>query len=130
MINKFDASTILDHEYHPLRKIKVVWSGFWFLMRNDFSVTYKVVISILVLALAIWFRQYTNVMLILISTGNMLGMEIMNTCVELLCDFHVTEYNAKIKVIKDVSAVAAGISILVWLSVIIFELIEGAILLL
>jgi diacylglycerol kinase len=48
-------------------------------------------------------------------------MEILNSCIELLCDFHETGYNEKIKVIKDVASVSAGISILVWISVIGYE---------
>jgi diacylglycerol kinase len=118
MKNKFDSEGLRDHSYNPLKKILVVWSGFWFVMRYDFSVTYKVIISSALLVLSILFRQYTDVFLVLIVTGYMLSMEIMNTCIELLCDFHETGYNTKIKMIKDVSAVAAGIAILVWLAVV------------
>jgi len=76
----------------------------------------------IVLALAAWFRHYTEFMILLIATGNMLSMEIMNSCIELLCDFHKTGYDERIKVIKDVAAVAAGISIIIWVAVVGYEL--------
>ncbi len=122
MKNKFEFKEALHHDFKPVRKLKVVWNGFWYVMRYDFSVTYKVIVSLLLLLISLYMRQYTNFLLLLIASGNMLSMEIMNSCIELLCDFHKTGYDERIKVIKDVSAVAAGISIVVWLCVIGYDL--------
>ena len=122
MKNKFEYKKALTHEYKPIRKITVVISGLWFVLRYDFSVTYKAILSVFVLSLALLLNQYINLIILLIVTGNMLSMEIMNTCIELLCDFHKTGYDKRIKVIKDVSATAAGLSILIWLSVVVYEI--------
>ena len=121
MKNKFKESLFIQHKYDPLKKIKVVISGFWFVFKSDFSVAYKVLISLALLISTIIYRNLVDVMLILLATGYMLSMEILNSCIELLCDFHETGYNEKIKVIKDVASVAAGISILVWATVIGYE---------
>jgi diacylglycerol kinase len=121
MKNKFKETKWVNHKYDPIKKIRVVTSGFWFVLKSDFSVAYKVVISIVLLFSTIIYRDLVDVMLILLATGYMLSMEILNSCIELLCDFHETGYNEKIKVIKDVSSVAAGISIFVWLLIIIYE---------
>lgn len=121
MKNKFNESVWIKHKYDPFKKIKVVASGFWFVFKSDFSVAYKVIISAILLIATIIYKDLFNVMLILLATGYMLSMEILNSCIELLCDFHETGYNEKIKVIKDVASVAAGISILVWVIVIGYE---------
>ena len=121
MKNKFKESLWTQHKYDPLKKIKVVVNGFWFVFKSDFSVAYKVVISMFLLIGTIIYKDLFNVILILLATGYMLSMEILNSCIELLCDFHETGYNEKIKVIKDVASVSAGISILVWMVVVGYE---------
>ena len=99
----------------------MVVNGFWFVFKSDFSVAYKVVISMFLLVGTVIYKDLFNVILILLATGYMLSMEILNSCIELLCDFHETGYNEKIKVIKDVASVSAGISILVWMVVVGYE---------
>lgn len=123
MKNKF-TDIGFNHPYRPLKKIKVAWGGFWFVMKNDLSVAYKVILSIFVLIFSYFLRQSIDIILVVLATGLMICMEMMNSCVELMCDFFETGYNEKIKIIKDVSAAAAGISILVWVIVIGYEIIE------
>lgn len=122
MKNKFQPKSLLQHPYDPLKKIRVAVNGFIFVIKYDFSVTYKVIISLIVLIVTFYFREYTNFLLILIATGYMLSIEIINSCIELICDFQVTEYNEKIKVIKDVSAAATGISIFIWSIVLSYDI--------
>jgi diacylglycerol kinase len=122
MKNKFEYKEALAHDYKPIQKFKVFINGLWFILKYDLSVTYKIIISTITLSLALLLRQYTNFVVLLIVTGNMVSMEIMNTCVELLCDFHKTGYDERIKVIKDVAAVASGVAIMVWLSIVFYEI--------
>ena len=56
------------------------------------------------------------------ATALMLIAEMFNSAIEALCDFIETHENHKIKVIKDISAAAAGISILLWGTILIVEL--------
>lgn len=58
------------------------------------------------------------------ATGFMLASEMFNTTVEALCDFMEPHKNEKIAIIKDISAAAAGISILVWCVVIGLEAVQ------
>lgn len=90
----------------------------------DFSVAYKVVISVIVLAIAFIFRAWVDFLVILLATGLMLTAELLNSAIEAICDLLVSGYNEKIKVIKDIAAAAAGISIVVWLTVLVVELSE------
>ena len=56
------------------------------------------------------------------ATGLVLIAEMFNSAIEALCDFIETNENEKIKVIKDISAAATGISILIWGVVLAVEL--------
>lgn len=58
--------------------------------------------------------------MILLATGVMLSAEIFNTAIEAICDFMKTDYDEKIGIIKDVAA-ATGITILIWLLVLIIK---------
>jgi diacylglycerol kinase (ATP) len=108
--------------YHPLRKIRTVWSGLRYAVRYDFSVTYKLVLSALVLAAAFVQRDSLDFLLILVATGMVLFAEMMNSAVEALCDFVEEGHNEKIGVIKDIAAAAVGVSIVVWCVVLAFEI--------
>jgi diacylglycerol kinase (ATP) len=88
---------------------------------HDFAVAYKVALSVLVLAWCFYLRQWLDFGLVLVSTGLMLVSEMFNTAVEAMCDFLETKENDRIRVIKDVAAAAAGVSILVWVVVLAVE---------
>jgi diacylglycerol kinase len=61
-----------------------------------------------------YYRQWLDFSIVFLSTGLMLVAEMFNTTIEALCDFLEPQENAKIGIIKDIAAAAAGISILVW----------------
>ena len=107
--------------FHPIRKIRVVISGLHFAVRYDFSVTYKLFLSAVVLGVFFLFRQWVDFLLLAAATAMMLQAELFNSAIEAICDFITTEENHKIKVIKDISAAAAGICILLWLVILIME---------
>jgi diacylglycerol kinase (ATP) len=107
--------------YHPLRKLRTVFSGLRYAVVYDFSVAYKLVLSALVLAAAFALRAWVDLLLILVVTALVLVAEILNSAIEALCDFVETRHNEKIKVIKDIAAAAVGISILVWFLVLVVE---------
>lgn len=128
MRNKFLGTG--DAGYHPLRKIKVVLAGLRFAFRYDFSVAYKMVLSSVIIALALIFQQWVNFAMILLATGLVLTAELLNSAIETLCDFLEPRENEKIGAIKDIAAAAVGISIVVWVVVIVFDVIHlGSVLL-
>lgn len=108
--------------YHPLRKIKVCLSGLRYAVVYDFSVAYKCVLSVPVLAACFYYRQWLDFLSVFAATGLMLIAEMFNTTIEALCDFVESGHNDKIRIIKDISAAATGIAILIWLAVIGAEL--------
>ena len=108
--------------YHPLRKIRTVFSGLRYAVLYDLSVTYKLILSVVVLMLAFAARSWVDFLLILVVTGFVMVAEIFNSAIEALCDFVETRHNEKIKIIKDIAAAGVGIAILVWLIVLGVEL--------
>ncbi len=119
MRNKFLGTGVPG--YHPIRKIRTVLSGLRYAVAYDFSVTYKLVLSALVLAAACVLRAWVDLLLILVVTAFVLVAEMFNSAIEALCDFVETRHDERIKVVKDVAAAAVGMSILVWLVVLAVE---------
>ena len=107
--------------YHPLRKLRTVFSGLRYAVIYDFSVAYKLVLSAAVLAAAFTLRAWVDLLLILVVTAFVLVAEILNSAIEALCDFVETRHNERIKVIKDIAAAGVGISIFVWCVVLAVE---------
>lgn len=120
MRNKFLSTG--QSGYHPFRKLKVCFSGLRYAVFYDVSVAYKVILSVLVLAVCFYFRQWVDFISVLAATGLMLICEMFNTTIEALCDFVETRQNEKIRIIKDIAAAATGISILIWAVVMLSEL--------
>lgn len=112
MQNKFLGT---GHQgFHPLRKMRIALSGARYAVLHDFAVAYKVVLSVVILLGCFWYRQWLDLSIVFLATGMMMVAEIFNTTIEALCDFLEPKENAKIGIIKDIAAAAAGISILVW----------------
>ena len=119
MRNKFLGTG--DTGYHPVKKIKVIISGLKYAVMYDLSVTYKLILSSVVLLIFFFFRQWVDFLLLAAATALMLQAELFNSAIEALCDFITTEQSEKVKVIKDISAAAAGICILLWGIILILE---------
>jgi diacylglycerol kinase len=124
MRNKFLGTG--DPGYHPLRKVRTVLSGLRYAVAYDLSVAYKLVLSVIVLAVTFLLRAWVDVLLVLMATGLVLVAEMFNSAIEALCDFVEERHNEKIKVIKDIAAAAVGVTILMWVVVLAFELVEVA----
>jgi diacylglycerol kinase len=107
--------------YHPIKKIKVVLQGINSAVITDFSVAYKLVLSIPILLIACMFYRWVDLTIILLATGMMLLAELFNSAIEILCDFVEQQHNTQIGTIKDIAAAAAGIAIFVWAAILIIE---------
>ena len=107
--------------FHPVRKLKVILSGLYVAVITDFSVAYKVILSVPVLGISFFFRQWVDLSLILLAMGLMLISELFNSAIEVLCDFVEPQHNDRIRVVKDIAAASAGLSILVWAVILIIE---------
>jgi len=122
MRNKFLGTG--EAGYHPLRKLRTIFSGLRYAVIYDFSVAWKLVFSLLVLVAAMFLRESIDVVLIMVVTAMVLFAEIMNSAIEALCDFVESQHNEKIGIIKDIAAAGVGIVMFTWLLVLGFELEE------
>jgi diacylglycerol kinase (ATP) len=107
--------------YHPLKKLKIILKGLQVAVIADFSVAYKLFLSIPIFILAVIFHQWIDIYIVLLATGTMLAAELFNSAIEILCDFVEEQDNPQIGVIKDIAAAAAGISIFIWAVTLILE---------
>ncbi len=107
--------------YHPIKKIKVVLKGLNSAVITDFSVAYKLVLSVPILIIACMLYRWIDLSIILLATGMMLFAELFNSAIEILCDFVEPQHNLQIGKIKDIAAAATGIAIFVWAAILILE---------
>jgi len=121
MRNKFLGTG--EKGYHPLRKFKVILSGLQFSM-IDFSVSYKLVLSVLVIVPSLFLHHWIDSSVIILATAMMLTAEMFNTVVEAMCDYIQSDYDPKIGMIKDVAAAATGIAIFAWIIILCVEIYE------
>ena len=113
--------------YHPLRKLRHAWSGIRHAVLLDFSVQYKLVVSVVFLAIAGVFETLFHFLFVLAVTGIMLAAEVFNTVVEAICDYVQPDHDERIRNIKDMAAGATYITIVIWyvvLGVVLYELIS------
>ena len=122
MRNKFLGTG--EPGYHPLRKFTVILAGLRYAVLHDFSVLYKLVLSLPVLVLALWLSAWVDAAVILLATGVVVAAELFNTAVEALCDFVEPRHNDKIGIIKDIAAAATGVTILAWWLLLAAQLID------
>lgn len=119
MRNKFLGTG--EPGYHPIRKVRTVISGLRYAVIYDFSVAYKLVVSVVLLAAAFALRAWLDFMLILVATGIVLVAETLNSAIEALCDIVEPRRDERVKVVKDVAAAAVGLAIVVWVIVVAAE---------
>lgn len=122
MRNKFLGTG--DPGYHPLRKLRTVFSGLRYAVVYDLSVAWKLAASLPVLVAALFLRDWLDSLLIVMATTFVLVAEMFNSAIEALCDFVETRHNEKIAVIKDIAAAAVALSMVAWLLVLGFEVEE------
>lgn len=117
--NKFDGTGAGG--YHPGRKLVHAWTGLRFALRHDVSVSYKLVLSAVVLASSFRYRQWMDFALIAVVTGQVLMAELFNTAIEAIGDVVSPGHDERVGRVKDVAAAAAGVSIVVWGGVLAYE---------
>ena len=106
------------------RKIRIFLSGLNFAVRRDRSVALQMIVSLIVLAISFGLREWFDFVFVLVITGYMLITEIFNSAIEALCDYVQPEHDPRIGAIKDVAAAAVGISVIIWIGALLFEIIR------
>lgn len=110
--------------FRPVRKVRTALAGLRSAVLLDFSVLYKLSLSIIFLIVTAVFETLFHFLFVLAVTGLMLIAEVLNTAVEALCDYIQPEYDERIKVVKDIAAGAAMIAIMIWYAVLLVVVYE------
>jgi diacylglycerol kinase len=118
------ASGSLVRGYSAWRKIRHAVNGLLHAMRHDFSVAYKIPVSAIVIVASLIFARWVDLILVVVVTAQVLVAELFNSALERLCDFVENRYDPRIGAIKDIAAAAAGVTILVWAAVVVYEYIK------
>lgn len=106
--------------YDPLRKCRVALHGLRLAMR-DTAVAYKLLVSVVLLAVAFVQRSWVDFGLLLVATALVLAAELLNTAIEELCDYVQPDRAPQIGATKDIAAAAVGLCILAWMGVMVLE---------
>lgn len=77
-----------------------------------------------ILGCSFFLRQWIDASIILLAMGLMLVSELFNSAIEVLCDFVEPQKNDRIRVIKDIAAASAGLSIAIWVAILSIEIIR------
>ncbi len=81
--------------------------GFWILIKEEKSLWFHLIVTFAVITMGIIFNiTNTEWMILALTIGLVIGMEIMNTGLEYLIDLVSFEYNLKAKKVKDLAAAA------------------------
>lgn len=112
-----------DPGFHLVDKARVIANGLRCAVVEDFSVLYKLVLSVPVLLLALYLQAWLDTALILLATGAMLSAELFNTTIEALCHFIEEREHPEIRMIKDVAAAATGMAIWSWAAVMVIQMV-------
>lgn len=85
--------------------LKNAMNGVVYVVKNGKNIKIQIVIAILVFIAAI-ILKFTNIELaiLVLICFFIFALEFINTVIERLADLYTTEYNEKVKVIKDVAA--------------------------
>ena len=106
--------------YDPLRKCRVALHGLRLAMR-DTAVAYKLLVSVVLLAVAFVQRSWVDFGLLLVATALVLAAELLNTAIEELCDYVQPDRAPQIGATKDIAAAAVGLCIMAWMGVMVLE---------
>lgn len=110
--------------FRPLRILRTFVIGLRSAVLIDRNVATRLLLSVVVLSTAIWLNQWFDVAIIAAVTGQMLVAELFNTAIEEICDYMQPNFDQRIGTIKDISAAASGVAILLWMGVMVYEVIR------
>jgi diacylglycerol kinase len=120
--NKSNSKLIPKDNYSILKSFRNAFQGILIVLKNEPNSIFQIgifVISSLLLLVKIDYWLLINFVLFVI----VLGLEIMNSAIERLCDYVQDGFDTKIGNIKDISAASVLVASVGWGAVIVYKLI-------
>lgn len=94
-----------------IKSFQYAFEGIWYTIRNEAHMRFHIVIAIYVLSFgALYALNIYEWAILIVVISLVIGLELVNTAMERLCNLYSKEIHPLIKIIKDVSAGAVLIS--------------------
>lgn len=93
------------------QSLKNAVNGLVYIIKNGKNIKIQLVFAVLAIIAAIVLKiTKIEAFILILTIFFVLVSELINTAIENLCDLYTTEYNEKIKIIKDIGAGAVTLS--------------------
>lgn len=93
------------------QSLKNAVNGLVYIIKNGKNIKIQLVFAVLAIIAAIVLKiTQIEAFILILTIFFVLVSELINTAIENLCDLYTTEYNEKIKIIKDIGAGAVTLS--------------------
>ena len=93
-------------------------NGFWLFFRRERNGKIQGIAALVVITAGFVFNiKKTEWMALLLCTGLVISLEMLNSAIERICNMYTTEFHPSIKIIKDIAAAAVLWSALVALAI-------------
>ena len=90
-----------------IRSLRFAGQGLRFFFRHERNGQVQGVIAVMVTAAGFFFGvTKTEWLALLVCTGLVISLEMLNSAIERICNLYTTEFHPGIKIIKDVAAAA------------------------
>lgn len=90
-----------------LRSLRFAINGIYHFFRRERNGQIQGVIALLVIVAGLFFGiTHTEWLALLLCTGLVISLEMLNSAIERICNMYTTEFHPAIKIIKDVAAAA------------------------
>ena len=117
--NKFEDTPPDTFELEDAVKIDTSVRGWKHILKMDRSAVIKGVFSLVVLVIIALQGNWLMFGLVAGVAAFNITVELFNTCIELICDYLTSEYDERIKVIKDVAAASTNVAYLLWVAMVL-----------
>jgi diacylglycerol kinase len=101
-----------------IRSLRFALNGFWLFFRRERNGQIQGIIAVIAVTAGFAFGiSRGEWMALLLCTGLVISLEMLNSAIERICNMYTTEFHPAIKIIKDIAAAAVLWSALVALVV-------------
>ena len=122
--NKFEDTPPDTFELEDAVKIDTSVRGWKHIVKMDKSAVIKGLFSLAVLLVIALQGNWLMFGLVAGVAAFNITVELFNTCIELLCDYLTSEYDERIKLIKDVAAASTNVAYLLWVAMVVVAFVQ------
>lgn len=119
--NKYEFLPKKYTKYHPIKSFGYAFEGLFLAFWREISVRIQFGLMIFLVIFCFWNKHFLLSLSHFLLGGMIIGFEIQNSAIELICDLVEPNQNQVVKIIKDLSSGAVLCVALVWLVVIFYS---------